>query len=54
MIKIINQLTKFQNRIYNKKLERHLINYINNKINLNKDNERIANKMWEIKTIFLA
>ena len=54
MIKIINQLTKFQNRIYNKELERHLINYINNKINLNKDNERIANKMWEIKTIFLA
>ncbi|WP_181153751.1 hypothetical protein, partial [Haemophilus haemolyticus] len=34
--------------------EINLINDINNKIKANKNNEHLANEMWEIKTIFLA
>ena len=54
MMEIIKQLTKFKNRKYNKKIEINLINDINNKIKANKNNEHLANEMWEIKTIFLA
>lgn len=54
MREVINQLINFKTRKYDKKLEEFLIKEIDSQIEKNRKKEKLANKLWEIKTIFLA